>query len=104
MRHAIAHDLSLALAQKATHAACDHYRARFARFEPEIAWSDDARATVRFRAKGLTIAGRIDVGPAQVVVDVDVPFLLRPFQGKAVEIVEREFQRWIAKARAGEIA
>ncbi len=103
MRHAIAHDLSLELAQKTARAACEHYKQRFAKYEPSIVWQGDERAEVSFRAKGLSIRGKVDVAPASLVVDIDVPFLLRPFQGRAVEIVERELNRWIAKAKAGEI-
>lgn len=104
MRHAIAHDLSPELAQRTARAACAHYCERFARYEPRITWRDEHNADLQFSAKGLSIKGKVAVANGSLVVDVDIPFLLRPFQGRAVEIVERELQKWIAKAKAGEIA
>ena len=38
-----------------------------------------------------------------IVMDLDVPFLFRPFQKRAMEVIEREVQVWIGKARSGEI-
>ncbi|MBM4341927.1 MAG: polyhydroxyalkanoic acid system family protein [Deltaproteobacteria bacterium] len=103
MRHAIAHDLPPDLAQRTARAACAHYCERFGRYDPRIIWRDDHHADLQFAAKGLTIKGKVAVTAGSLVVDVDIPFLLRPFQGRAVEIVERELQKWIAKAKAGEI-
>lgn len=104
MRHTIAHDLSPELAQKTARAACDHYTARFAKYEPNIVWRNERNADIAFRAKGLSLKARIEVAVQSLVVDIDIPFLLRPFEGRAKEIVEREMNKWIAKAKAGEIA
>ena len=104
MRHSISHDLGVELAQKTARAACAHYGERFAKYEPRIEWRDDRKAEISFRAKGLALKGKIEVADQALVVDFDIPFLLRPFQGRAIEIVEREIGKWIGKAKAGEIA
>jgi hypothetical protein len=33
-------------------------------------------------------------------MDLDVPFLLRPFQGKAISVIEGEIKEWLAKEKA----
>jgi len=36
-------------------------------------------------------------------LDLDVPFLLRPFKNQALGVIEGEIREWIDKARAGKI-
>ena len=36
-------------------------------------------------------------------MDLDVPFLLRPFKDKALGAVDQEITAWIDKAKRGEI-
>jgi hypothetical protein len=36
-------------------------------------------------------------------MSLDVPFLLRPFKGKALGVIEEEIRRWVAKGEAGDI-
>ncbi|MSQ83313.1 MAG: hypothetical protein EXR77_10580 [Myxococcales bacterium] len=103
MRHSIAHDLTPDMAQKTARAACDHYTTRFAKYEARIVWRDVSNADISFSAKGLRITGKVAVLAQNLVVDIDIPFLLRPFQGRAVDIVQRELNKWIAKAKSGEI-
>ena len=38
-----------------------------------------------------------------IEMDLDVPFVLRPFKGKAMGVIEEEIKKWIAKAKAGEL-
>ena len=38
-----------------------------------------------------------------LLVDLDVPFLLRVFKGKAMDVIDREVKKWVEKARNGEI-
>ncbi|RYE94213.1 MAG: hypothetical protein EOO75_02540 [Myxococcales bacterium] len=103
MKHSIKHDLDLATAKKVTEKAFDTYKAKFAEYNPTFSWASDSKADVAFKAKGITIAGSFTVLPTQIDFDLDVPFLLRPFQGKAVEIVDKEVQEWIQKAKNGQV-
>jgi hypothetical protein len=103
MKHAIKHDLDVPTAKKVAERAFAEYQARFAQYDPQMRWADDRRAEIGFHAMGMNVRGSMEVEPQQIDVDLDVPFLLRPFRSKALEVIEREVNRWIGKAKAGEI-
>ena len=102
MKHSVPHDIGKDLAKKATLAAFAAYQERFSKYSPTAAWSGD-RAQISFTAKGITLKGSIDVTPSSIDIDIDVPFLLRPFKSVAQDAVEREIARWVEKARRGEV-
>ena len=99
MHHVIEHPLTDERARQAIGSALDEYGKRFAHYNPELVWETKDRASIGFRAKGLSLSGHIELQPGRIVVDFAVPFLLRPFTGKAVAIVEREIARWVKKAQ-----
>ena len=101
MKHAIVHDLDASTAKKATLRAFAEYSARYPEYAPELRWLDERRANVSFSPKGIKIGGTLTVGERSVDLDLDVPFLLRIFQKKAVDIIDREVRIWIGKAKDG---
>jgi hypothetical protein len=103
MKHSVPHDLSIPMARKAADAALAHYSERFPDFAPDVTWTTDTTAEVVFRAKGMSINGMFEVVKDAVHMDIEVPLLLRPFRAKAIEVVEAEIVRWIARAKAGKI-
>ncbi|MFO0762008.1 MAG: polyhydroxyalkanoic acid system family protein [Byssovorax sp.] len=103
MKHVIAHELDDATARKVVDRAFSTYKDRFSDYKPELVWAHDKRADISFNAKGIKLAGAMLVEPRAITLELDVPFLLRPFQKRAVEIIEREVQVWLGKARAGQI-
>ncbi len=103
MRHAISHDLGLELACKTARAACDDYARRFARYQLVVQWQGPQQAQISFAAKGVAMTGEVLVSDRELVLDLKVPLLLRPLQGRALEIIDREFRRWLERARQGEI-
>lgn len=103
MKHVIKHHLGQALARKTLLAAWNEYQSRFSKYRPTLTWKDEHRASVGFDAKGLTFKGAFEVHPASIDVELEVPFMMRPFQGIALAAVEREVQRWIARADAGQV-
>jgi hypothetical protein len=103
MKHVISHDLDTATAKKVTDRAFAEYRGRFPSYEPELEWVSDRRADVRLNAKGIRLNGAFFIEESAIALELDVPFLLRPFQKKAVEVIEREVHVWIGKAHAGEL-
>lgn len=103
MKHVVKHDLDVGVAKQATEKAITAYKERFAQYSPTFAWVTEHRGELGFDAKGAKIKGAVELKPGAIEIDVDVPFLLRPFSGKAVEVIEREIQKWIAKAKAGEL-
>lgn len=104
MKHSVPHSLGLETARKVVQAAFSNYSDRFADFSPKTTWKSDDEAQVAFSAKGMTLNGSVSVRPSTIDIELDVPFLLRPFQGKAIEIIEREIGKWIDKAKSGELS
>jgi hypothetical protein len=103
MKHSIRHDLSIALAKQATEKAFESYKARFGEYNPTFRWATDNRADVSFKVKGVSLAGSFTVQPTTIDLELDVPFVFRLFQSKAVEIIEEEVKSWVAKAKAGQL-
>ncbi len=103
MKHSVSHDLGKDLAKKATVAAFQAYKERFAKYNPTATWTADDHADISFNAKGMALKGSIDVRPSSIDIDMDVPLLLRPFKRVAEEVVEREIRKWVEKAKQGEL-
>lgn len=103
MKHVVSHDLDEETAKKVARAAFDSYKARFAEYNPTVNWASERRADIAFKVKGVTLKGAVDVEPKSFDLELEVPFLLRPFKGKAISVIEEEIRRWIGKAKAGEL-
>jgi len=103
MKHTIEHDLSLSTAKKVTDRAFAEYGTRYPDYEPKLTWIDDRSADVSLNAKGVHLGGKMEIDEKSISLDLDVPFLFRPFKSKAIEVIDREVKVWIEKARAGEI-
>lgn len=101
MVHTISHDLDDALTRRALEAAFAAYHARFARYDPTLAWEDDGRARFGFRVQGRALQGTLRLRPQALEIEMEVPLVLRVFEGRARRAVEAEVQRWIERARAG---
>jgi hypothetical protein len=103
MKHVIKHCLGQELARKAVLAAWKEYQSRFSKYRPTLMWKDAHRAVVGFDAKGFTFKGAFEVHPSSIDVELEVPFVMKPFKGIATAAVEREIERWIALANAGRV-
>ena len=103
MKHSVPHDLGKDQAKKAAEAAFAAYAQKFAKYQPTANWTTPDRADVSFTAKGITLKGVLEVKPNSIDMDLDVPFLLRPFKDRALGAVDREIQTWIGKAQRGEL-
>jgi hypothetical protein len=103
MKHVISHDLDLATAKRVVDRAFDEYKARFPDYQPTLHWATEHRADVTFNAKGIKLKGHMVVQAKTIELDLDVPLLLRPFQKKALDVIEGEVRAWLAKARAGQL-
>jgi hypothetical protein len=103
MKHVIQHDLDMPTARRVADRAFDSYKQRFAGYDPSMSWVSETRAEVGFNAKGVKIAGTMVLEDKTIEVDLDVPFLLRPFKNIALETIEREVRVWVGKAQAGEL-
>jgi len=103
MKHVVKHSLDPATAKKATLAAWKSYSERFAKYHPTSNWTSDSHADVGFTVKGISLSGRLDLEPQGIGLELNVPFLFKPFQKKAIEVIEREIKKWVDKAEAGEL-
>lgn len=104
MVHRIRHGLSLDLARDATRRALESYRERFRDYSPEGEWVDPDHAHVSFQALGRKLEGNVRVDPENVELELDVPLLFRPFQHKAIEVIEDEVRAWIERAKHSQLA
>jgi hypothetical protein len=102
MRHKIPHSLPIEIARRATKAALDSYKAQMAEYNPKGHWLSEDRARVSFTVAGRTLDGAVTVTTASVDMELEVPFLFRPFKGVAMRIVQAEIELWLARAKAGE--
>ena len=103
MKHSVKHDIGIDLAKRATLAAFESYRERFAKYHPTANWVDDRNAEIAFSAKGMTLKGKLTVNESSIDMDLDVPFVMRPFKSMALSAVEREIETWVERARRSEI-
>ena len=98
MKHSVPHSLGKEKARKVAAAAFDSYKARFAEYNPTTKWLNDDKAEISFSVKGMTLKGGVEVKDKSIDMDLEVPFMLKPFQGKAVSVIEGEIKKWIGKA------
>lgn len=103
MKHTIDHNLDVATARKVADRAFAEYKSRFPDYEPTVSWVNEERADISFNAKGVKLKGALEISPKAITMDLDVPFLFRPFQKKAIEVIEREVKVWIGKANEGKL-
>jgi hypothetical protein len=103
MEHRIEHDLSPELARKAVQRAVDSYSEKFARYNVQSHWPTEDQVDIGFDAKGVKLSGQVKLVPHALLIDMDVPLLLRPFRKKALDVIETQVKAWIQKAHAGEL-
>jgi hypothetical protein len=103
MEHRVPHDIGRDLAKKATVAAFASYKDKYGEYSPTTTWTAEYKAIVRFSVKGFSLDGTVDVRDREIAMELDVPFLLRPFKSRALQVIEREINLWCGKAKRGEI-
>ena len=104
MTHDIPHDLSIDLAKLAAQKAAESYAERFAEYDYKATWVSDTRVELGFSVMGKRLEGAMNVKPRKLELELEVPFMFRPFKGKALEIIEKEARVWIQKAKNGELS
>jgi hypothetical protein len=103
MKHVIEHGLDAATAHKVTERAFAEYRARYPSYDPTLTWTSERVAKVGLSAKGVKLAGAVTLREHAIDVELEVPLLLRVFQKRAVEVIDREVRAWVERARGGDI-
>lgn len=103
VKHVIPHTLSPELARKVTDKAFETYAEKFQSYSPTAEWVSDTKSNIGFQAKGIKLNGNIELKPKAVELELDVPFLLRPFKDRAIKIIDKEIREWITKAEDGQL-
>ncbi|AUX29644.1 MULTISPECIES: polyhydroxyalkanoic acid system family protein [Sorangium] len=98
MKHTVHHDLNDEEAKNAVLRAMERYRERYAEYAPSMLWSDERRADLGLCFKGFQVAGRLELGPRTVDLDIDVPLPLRMFKRMAIAAIDAEVRRYIDEA------
>jgi len=78
-----------------------HYQDTLGKHAPHVHWRDEWTAEVSFRAAGRTFDGSVHVGPEALDLEMDVPLIARPFQRRALALIEREVAKWVGKMKGG---
>jgi hypothetical protein len=103
MKQRIPHDLDMPAAKRVVDRAFEEYQRRYPGYQPSLRWVDDQHAEASFDAKGVKLKGAMLLEPQSITLELDVPFFFRPFQKRALEVIEREVHIWLDKARSGAI-
>ena len=93
----------MSLAHRCVEKAFETYSKRFADYSPTMTWASENLAKVGFCAKGLKLGGSIEIKPKTIQLELEVPFLLRIFKSKALEVIEEEIRMWVGKAKSGQL-
>jgi Fe-S-cluster formation regulator IscX/YfhJ len=79
------------------------YEERLSDYKPKIDWEDDDRATIGFTVMSQSIIAVVEFDDEELRIDGKVPFLFKPFQRRIESVLGNEMEKWLGKARAGEI-
>ncbi|KYF76204.1 polyhydroxyalkanoic acid system family protein [Sorangium sp. So ce388] len=97
MKHTVHHDLNDEEAKKAVLRALAQYCDRYAEYSPSMLWSSERSAELGFCVKGFKLAGRLDLRPRTVDLEIDVPLPLRLFKRMAIAAIDAEVRRFIGE-------
>ena len=104
MQHIIKHDLSPELAKKAANQAAEYYTKKWEKYDAKTTWTSDTHAEITFHVKGVGVAATVDMLPGEAIIDMtQVPLLLRPFKNMALDVIQKTMEKWIDKAKSGEL-
>jgi len=102
VKHLVPHPLNQADGKRALEAAWSHYAGRYPKHSPSLQWLSPEQARVGFHAMGMDLSGSVRVLDRALELDLDVPFVLRPFVGRAKHAIEREVARWAQQFQRGD--
>jgi hypothetical protein len=103
MKGSIKHDLTPQQLRLAVTKFAEAYVQRFAEYKATANWLGDDRVEVRFKVKGVNLAGQLDLLPHEIAMDMKVPLPFQLFRSRALKAIEDEVKPWLARAKAGEL-
>lgn len=98
VRRTLKHTLTDAEVKARADQAYAHYCDKYPQFSPKMIWSDDnSVATVTFTVLTLPIRSTWAFNPRPYVIDIEVqvPGLLVAWKDKAIEVIDRESEKWL---------
>lgn len=103
MRHSIKHDLPPEQLKLAVEKFADEYQARFREYDTQVEWLSEDKVEVRFKVKGIKLAGTLELLPQEIALEMKVPFALQLFKGRAIKTIEETVAPWLERAKRGEL-
>lgn len=104
MKYEVEHGLDdLASVRKVVDAAFAHYASEHPNHKPTFNWKDDRKGEASFSILGRTLGATFEMTDTKVILDGKVPLMFKPFEDKALGVVKRELENWLAKAKKGEL-
>jgi hypothetical protein len=104
MKYVVKHQLDdLGRVKTVIERAYEAYEKRLEDYSPKIKWHDDKKATVEFSVMRKKIEADFLITDEEVRIEGSIPFIFRPFQGRIEKVIGEEVEKWLAKARAGEL-
>lgn len=101
MKHSVDHGLGIEKAKTVAEAAWASYSEKYSEYSPSCTWDTEHKATIAFAVMGKTLKGVLEVSASAIDLELDVPFMMRPFKKVALGVIEKEIRKWIAKSEAG---
>lgn len=83
--------------------AYEAYKERLANNDPTLTWDGDNAAKIGFTVMGKSLVTDVKIDDDTLNITGKIPFLFKPFEKKILGIVSGEVEKWLAKARAGEM-
>jgi hypothetical protein len=103
MKHTIRHGLDLPTARRVLEKAAQAYAEKLRDYSPNFKWRNENEGEVSFQALGMKASGLFKLAGDAMDIEMDVPFMLKPFRSKAIDVIEREVNKWVTKAKEGAI-
>jgi Putative polyhydroxyalkanoic acid system protein (PHA_gran_rgn) len=103
LRHSVKHQLTPEQLRLAVRKFAEEYCRRFAEYHTVAEWLNPDTVEVRFKVKGIKLSGRLELGPSEIGIEMDVPFAFTLFRSRAVRAIEDEVRPWLERAARGEL-
>jgi len=104
MEYTVKHGLvDRAKVRQVVEKAYEAYQRRLAKNDPTLTWDGDSAAKIGFTVMGKSLVTNVDINDDTLSITGKIPFLFRPFEKKILGILSSEVEKWLVKARAGEL-
>lgn len=98
MKQSFPHQLSQNQSREVARRAFASYIEKLAEYHPNFNWHDDDNGELSFKVMGKEVRGIISLLPGEILVEMKVPLLLKPFRSKALQVIGREINKWVELA------